>query len=97
MRSTAVLISAGAGALPTVSGISEGMPIPLNERKIRNWTRQKGGRPQGRRPIQINAEMDAGRGQLVVVGRAFKNFSHVREQNHAAGAVLSTAPERKCR
>src|SRR4051812_30885397 len=71
MRSTAVLISAGAGALPTISGISGGMPILLNERKIRNWTRQKGGRPQGRRLIQIDAEMDAGRAQLVVVGRAF--------------------------
>jgi hypothetical protein len=73
------------------------MPIPLNERKIRNWTRQKGGRPQGRRLIQIDAEMDAGRAQLVVVGRAFKNFSQAREQKHAAGAVPSTAPERKCR
>jgi hypothetical protein len=42
MRSTAVLISAGAGALPTVSGISGGMPIPLNETKNSKLDAAKG-------------------------------------------------------
>jgi len=47
--------------------------------KIANWTRQKGGRPWGHRLIQIDAELDAGRAQLVVDGETFKKFSQGRE------------------
>src|SRR3954453_19338740 len=96
MRSTAALISAGAGAFPIVSGIS-GMPIPLEKKE--NPETGRGKRAEGchcHRLTQIDAELDASRAQLVVVGRAFKNFSHVREQSGAATLCHPQRPGRKC-
>jgi hypothetical protein len=74
MRSTAVLISAGAGAFPTVSGISD-TPIPLEKQK--DSETERGKTADGclcRRLIQIDDELDAGRAQLVVDGGTFKSF-----------------------
>jgi hypothetical protein len=51
------------------------MPIPLDERKISKLHAAKRWTGRSRHLIQINAEMDADRAQLVVVGPAFKNFS----------------------
>src|ERR1700755_68713 len=78
MRSTAALISAGTGALPTVSGIS-GMPIPLGKKEKVETGRGKRADGPSSRLLQINAEMDADRAQLVVDGRAFKTFSQGRD------------------